>query len=87
MNFVDWNNDGGSVIVSGYVWIYVLVTVVFTGITIGLWYYFVVYRRIDRVVGDEENPASMMLGFSGDAADEKKKAIGGMAGIKKLFGR
>jgi heme/copper-type cytochrome/quinol oxidase subunit 2 len=87
MNFVDWNNDDGNVIVSGYVWIYVVVTVFFTGITIGLWYFFVVYRRTNRVVGDEEDPASMMHGFAGDAADEKKNAIGSMARIKRLFSR
>lgn len=87
MNFVDWNNDDGNVKVSSYVWIYVLVTVFFTGITIGLWYFFVVYRRINRIAGDEENSAPMLLGFAGDPADEKKSAIGSMARIKRLFGR
>ena len=45
MTFFDWFDSDGEARVSSYLWIYILVTVVFTAITIGLWYYFVVYLQ------------------------------------------
>lgn len=45
MTFFDWSNDGGKPAVSGYLWIYLVVTLFFTLITVGLWYYFNIYRR------------------------------------------
>ena len=66
MDFVDWNNDDGNVKVSSYVWVYIVVTVVFTAITIGSWYFFVVHRRQASIVIDEEEAASSMLQPSHD---------------------
>ncbi|KAH6625485.1 hypothetical protein C7974DRAFT_202158 [Boeremia exigua] len=53
MTFFDWKGDG-SERVSSYLWIYVVVTVVFTMITIGLWYYFVIYKRRPQKVCNEK---------------------------------
>ena len=54
MTFFDWNDDKGKALVSKYLWIYVVVTVFFTAITIGLWYFFVMFRRSGPVKSDEE---------------------------------
>jgi len=54
MTFFDWNDDKGKALVSKYLWIYVVVTVFFTAITIGLWYFFVMFRRSRPVKSDEE---------------------------------
>lgn len=61
INFVDWNNDDGEVKVSSYVWVYIVVTVFFTAITIGLWYFFVVHQRQKTTVDDEEKMDPGML--------------------------
>ncbi len=57
MTFFDWFGQSGSgTVVSSYFWIYVLVTVSFTLLTIGTWWYFVVYRpsrRYKKVLGDK----------------------------------
>lgn len=44
--------------VSSYLWIYVVVTLFFTAITLGCWYFFVIFRRSVKKQDDEE---SMML--------------------------
>ncbi|KAF2003563.1 hypothetical protein P154DRAFT_573160 [Amniculicola lignicola CBS 123094] len=44
MTFFNWSSDPGSPTVSAYLWVYVLMTVLSTSLTIGLWYYVVVYR-------------------------------------------
>ncbi|KAF2823103.1 hypothetical protein CC86DRAFT_76131 [Ophiobolus disseminans] len=54
MTFFDWFDDEGKTRVSSYLWIYVVVTIVFTAITIGLWYFFVIFRRTGEGKGDEE---------------------------------
>jgi hypothetical protein len=54
MTFFDWFDDDGKTRVSSYIWIYVVVTVVFTAITIGLWYFFVLCRRPNASTSDEE---------------------------------
>lgn len=53
MTFFDWSGDGKSQ-VSSYLWIYIVVTVFFTAITIGMWYFFVIYRRSALKGGDDE---------------------------------
>ncbi|KAI0506868.1 hypothetical protein F5B22DRAFT_622347 [Xylaria bambusicola] len=45
MTFFDWSGNSGQPVVSKYIWIYVLFTLLVTLITIGLWYYFNIYRR------------------------------------------
>lgn len=55
MTFFDWSGPDPEV--SSYVWVYVVITVMFTLLTIGLWWYFVIYRqRIARskVIDEEE---------------------------------
>jgi uncharacterized membrane protein YeiB len=54
MTFFNWFDDSGKTRVSSYLWIYVVVTVIFTGVTIGLWYFFVMSRRAGRAKGDDE---------------------------------
>ncbi|KAF2030942.1 hypothetical protein EK21DRAFT_48425, partial [Setomelanomma holmii] len=54
MTFFDWSGNGGKTRVSSYLWIYVVVTVISTAITIGLWYFFVISRRAGRTTNDEE---------------------------------
>ncbi|KAF2120362.1 hypothetical protein BDV96DRAFT_567110 [Lophiotrema nucula] len=57
MTFFNWSNEPGSPMVSTYLWIYVLITVVFTALTIGLWYYIVIFRPSrQRIMADEEDP-------------------------------
>ena len=52
MTFFNWNSDGeNSVFVSSYIWIYFLITGVFTIATLFLWWYFLVYRRRMRARG------------------------------------
>jgi hypothetical protein len=58
MTFFDWFGAGGTTRISSYLWIYVVVTVFFTTVTIGLWYYFVIARRSGRKLSDEENKIS-----------------------------
>ncbi|KAF9701379.1 hypothetical protein EKO04_001039 [Ascochyta lentis] len=55
MTFFDWHDQNGGTRVSSYLWVYIVVTVFFTAITIGLWYFFVIFRRTGRKTGDEEN--------------------------------
>jgi hypothetical protein len=54
MTFFNWSGEDGKARVSSYLWIYVVVTLCFTAITIGLWYFFVVFRQKARGKGDEE---------------------------------
>ncbi|KAF2265257.1 hypothetical protein CC78DRAFT_616160 [Lojkania enalia] len=55
MTFFNWSNDAGTPIVSTYLWIYVLITVFFTALTIGLWYYVVIWRPSHKRMRDEED--------------------------------
>jgi len=43
MTFFNWGSENGS-IVSSYIWIYFLITAIFTVATLVLWWYFLVYR-------------------------------------------
>ncbi|KAF2477888.1 uncharacterized protein BDR25DRAFT_250230 [Lindgomyces ingoldianus] len=45
MTFFNWSNQPGTQTVSTYLWVYVLITISFTALTIGLWYYIVVFRH------------------------------------------
>jgi heme/copper-type cytochrome/quinol oxidase subunit 2 len=54
MTFFDWSGSDGKTQVSSYLWVYIVVTVVFTALTIGLWYYFVIHRRTSRKPIEEE---------------------------------
>ncbi|KAH6383054.1 hypothetical protein HBI60_259090 [Parastagonospora nodorum] len=53
MSFFDWNDEDGKASVSKHLWIYVVVTVMFTAITIGIWYFFVLFRRSRPVDNNE----------------------------------
>ncbi|KAF7547218.1 hypothetical protein G7Z17_g7895 [Cylindrodendrum hubeiense] len=45
MSFFDWNSgSSGGVVVSKYVWIYVVIAVILTLLTVGVWYYLSVLR-------------------------------------------
>lgn len=48
MTFFNWFDDTGKPEVSGYLWIYVLVSAVFTLLTLGSWWYFGICRRRPR---------------------------------------
>ena len=55
MTFFNWFSDGGGgASVSGYLWVYVLVTVFFTLLTVGSWYYFVIWRSKHIKISDDE---------------------------------
>jgi heme/copper-type cytochrome/quinol oxidase subunit 2 len=54
MTFFDWSGSDGKTQVSSYLWVYIVVTVVFTALTIGLWYYFVIHRRTSRKPIEEQ---------------------------------
>lgn len=52
MTFFDWSDDsapGSKPRVSSYIWIYIVVTAFFTGLTVAAWYYFVIIRRRTQV--------------------------------------
>ncbi|KAH4215383.1 hypothetical protein HBI18_247600 [Parastagonospora nodorum] len=53
MSFFNWNDEDGKRQVSKYLWIYVVVTVMFTAITIGIWYFFVLFCRSRPVDSNE----------------------------------
>lgn len=55
MQVFNWfpGGDDGTV-VSHYIWIYVLITVVATLLTLGTWYYFVVWRHRARKEVEED---------------------------------
>ncbi|CAI6287394.1 unnamed protein product [Periconia digitata] len=48
MTFFDWSDPMGESHVSSHLWVYVVITITFTATTLGLWYYFVMYRRSRR---------------------------------------
>lgn len=54
MTFFDWSGSDGKTQVSSYLWVYIVVTIVFTALTIGLWYFFVIHRRTSRKPIEEE---------------------------------
>ncbi|KAF7671701.1 hypothetical protein GT037_010223 [Alternaria burnsii] len=55
MTFFDWSGDDGKTRVSNYLWVYIVVTIVFTALTIGSWYFFVIHRRAsEKSVEDEK---------------------------------
>jgi hypothetical protein len=87
MTFFDWNADTGSARVSSYLWIYILVTVIFTGITIGLWYFFVVYRRPISLTIDEESPSLYKDKLLDDCSEKSRRTTSIMAHLKRLLRR
>lgn len=57
MQFFNWfGNETGGAVVSSYFWIYAVIAVICTLLTIGLWYYFVVYpeSKYKRMRDEEE---------------------------------
>jgi hypothetical protein len=54
MTFFDWSGSDGSPMVSTYVWIYILATILFTSVTIGAWYYIAIFRYRYREKKDIE---------------------------------
>lgn len=57
MTFFNWSGPNGKPEVSSYVWVYVVIAVAFTVLTIGLWWYFVIYRQHQatrRFIDEEE---------------------------------
>ncbi|KAM5341701.1 hypothetical protein ACJ41O_014732 [Fusarium nematophilum] len=48
MGFFDWNDSGSAPIVSRHLWIYVVLAIMFTAFTLGCWWYFGVYRHLQR---------------------------------------
>lgn len=87
MTFFDWNADKGSARVSSYLWIYILVTVVFTGVTIGLWYFFVVYRRPICMAIDEESPALYKDKLLDACSGKIRRSTSILAYVKRLLRR
>ncbi|KAF8862500.1 hypothetical protein BDZ45DRAFT_723050 [Acephala macrosclerotiorum] len=56
MTFFNWTGSNGNAEVSGYIWIYILVTVCFTLVTVGTWYYLSIWRhaRLRKPKSEEE---------------------------------
>ncbi|KAI1456405.1 hypothetical protein F4805DRAFT_458829 [Annulohypoxylon moriforme] len=55
MQFFNWVPNKDDTVVSQYFWIYILATVIATMLTLGTWYYCVVWRhRSHKVASDEE---------------------------------
>ncbi|ORY58784.1 uncharacterized protein BCR38DRAFT_69850 [Pseudomassariella vexata] len=56
MGFFNWLPEDNDSVISRYFWIYVLATVSTTLITLGAWYYFIVWRqKRHRFTSDEEH--------------------------------
>ncbi|KAN0102708.1 hypothetical protein V8E51_011021 [Hyaloscypha variabilis] len=57
MTFFNWFGTPGKV-VSSYFWIYIVITVFFTLLTLGCWWYFITYRpsRLRKPTSEEEIP-------------------------------
>lgn len=60
MTFFNWFGQSGQV-VSSYIWIYVVVTVFFTLLTLACWWYFITYRpsrlrKNSKETSEEEVP-------------------------------
>lgn len=65
MSFFDWNTGGTSPHVSNYFWIYIVLTLGLTGLTVGCWYYVTVYRRkhLRKRSGEDESDVELGLPF------------------------
>jgi hypothetical protein len=48
MGFFEWTGNNGSVVVSRYFWVYVVLSAGFTALTVGFWWYIGVYRYSER---------------------------------------
>jgi hypothetical protein len=56
MTFFNWPQGSGAPAVSAFIWIYFLVTAVFTILTLVIWYYIVIYRPSRKMkAGQEES--------------------------------
>lgn len=60
MGFFDWSDSGSGKVVSKYFWIYVVLAVSFTIITLGFWWYFGVHRHSRRQKKTEELEFSLV---------------------------
>lgn len=40
MSFFQWNPENGQKMLSPYIWMYIVITVGLTGLTLTLWYFF-----------------------------------------------
>jgi heme/copper-type cytochrome/quinol oxidase subunit 2 len=87
MTFFNWNADTGNARVSSYLWIYIVVTVIFTGVTIGLWYFFVVYRRPISIAIDEESTVPYKEKVSKDCRKNNLRAMNIIAQLKHMLRR
>jgi hypothetical protein len=54
MTFFNWSGNNSKARVSSYIWIYIVVTALFTAGTIGMWYFVVIYRRTNYREMDPE---------------------------------
>lgn len=48
MSFFQWNPENGQKMLSPYIWMYVVVTIGLTGLTLALWYFFGRPHRKER---------------------------------------
>lgn len=87
MTFFDWNDNKGDARVSSYLWVYVVFTVFFTGITIGLWYFFVVYRTPNKVTLDEEMSNSHKKSSAKYHQEKRVRAVSFLAQVRNLLRR
>jgi len=79
MTFFKWDSpDEGGSVVSSYIWIYFLITALFTAVTLVLWWYFLVYRA-NKTSGKEDDD---------DEEEEEEEAGTGLVERcrKKLWG-
>lgn len=62
MSFFTWFNDDGSSTaqISSYFWVYIVFTVVSTILTVGLWYYYNIWRHSKAQKVDEEMPLQIL---------------------------
>lgn len=73
MTFFKWDSEDGS-IVSSYIWIYFLITALFTAVTLVLWWYFLVYRATKASVEEDDSEP-------GWVERRKERVLGSLKGL------
>lgn len=54
MTFFNWTPGEGEAVLSPYIWVYLVGTVIFTGLTMGLWYLYSRQKETTYGMSDTE---------------------------------
>lgn len=59
MTFFDWTPEQDQAVLSPYIWVYVVGTAIFTGLTMGLWYFYSRQEKSSVKAGDVEKQSDV----------------------------